>query len=229
MHAISPDQLFRLAQLKKVSDFDRDLQLGDLEKMVRGTELELGKLQNLVGKFKHIRSQSMWRTFATRPDSLGGHYKYCPHCLASDEEPYWRFTWRLAYYKLCPAHEIELVDRCPSCYRRVYPVRGPIGLFLRAASVLCVCQFCGFDLRNTVIKPRGDEGLQSALALQRTITAAVLCGHYLVNGLDGKFSLEQLHVGLRKGFTPAAGEWEGYSPRAIAMRALIASVWDIGN
>lgn len=72
MHAISPDQLFRLTQLKKVSDFDRDLQLGDLEKMARGTGLGLGKLQCLVGKFEHIRSQAMWRTFATGSDSLGG-------------------------------------------------------------------------------------------------------------------------------------------------------------
>lgn len=229
MHAISPDQLFRRARLKRVSDFDRDLQLEDLEKIVIGTGLGLGAIQCLMGKFKNIRSQSLWRTFVIGPDSSGGYYKYCPHCLASDDEPYWRFTWRLTYYKLCPVHGIELIERCLSCRRPVFPVRRPVGLFLQATSVLCVCPYCDYDWRGAVVKPVKEEGLKSALALQRTITAAILRGHYFVVGVEGEFSLMQLPIDLRKGFVPAEGEWEGYSTYAVTMRALIAGIWDYGD
>jgi len=104
-----------------------------------------------------------------------------------------------------------------------------MGLFLQGTSVLCVCPYCDYDWRGTVVKCVEGEGLQSELALQRTITAAILRGHYFVVGAECESSLMQLPIDLRKGYTPAAGEWKRYSIRAVAMRAQIAGIWDYGG
>ena len=41
--------------------------------------------------------------------------QFCPWCLASDKEPYFRRQWRLALMVLCPLHRTLLLDRCQSC------------------------------------------------------------------------------------------------------------------
>jgi hypothetical protein len=41
--------------------------------------------------------------------------QFCPWCLASDREPYFRRQWRLAFLVLCPLHRTLLLERCQSC------------------------------------------------------------------------------------------------------------------
>jgi TniQ len=41
--------------------------------------------------------------------------QFCPWCLASDKEPYFRRQWRLAFFTLCPIHQTLLLERCQSC------------------------------------------------------------------------------------------------------------------
>lgn len=41
--------------------------------------------------------------------------QFCPWCLASDKEPYFRRHWRLAFFTLCPIHQTLLLERCQSC------------------------------------------------------------------------------------------------------------------
>lgn len=45
--------------------------------------------------------------------------QYCPQCLAGDEHPYFRRSWRLATKVSCRHHRCGLRDRCPSCQRRI--------------------------------------------------------------------------------------------------------------
>ena len=39
----------------------------------------------------------------------------CPLCLATDETPYWRKSWRLITTTRCEEHGRTMLDRCPSC------------------------------------------------------------------------------------------------------------------
>ena len=44
---------------------------------------------------------------------------YCPRCLASDNQPYFRRRWRLAPFVVCLAHRTILLDRCWNCSSRI--------------------------------------------------------------------------------------------------------------
>lgn len=41
--------------------------------------------------------------------------QWCPRCLATDAEPYYRRRWRLALASTCPRHGIVLADSCHEC------------------------------------------------------------------------------------------------------------------
>ncbi len=66
----------------------------------------------------------------------------CPSCLAGDENPYFRRTWRLATTIFCSCHAKRLIDRCPACEQALSP-------FDQAAlAAQHFCAQCGFDLRR---------------------------------------------------------------------------------
>ena len=65
-----------------------------------------------------------------------------PSCLAGDENPYFRRTWRLATTIFCSRHARRLIDRCPACQQALVP-------FDQAAlTPQHFCAHCGFDLRR---------------------------------------------------------------------------------
>jgi|GEM_PF-265864 len=81
----------------------------------------------------------------TRPGLM-----YCPCCLKSDEVPYFRRIWRLAFITACSEHGVHLLDACPACGAAVIPHRvdmGPDALLPRDRS-LTRCWKCGHDLRT---------------------------------------------------------------------------------
>jgi len=47
--------------------------------------------------------------------------QFCPHCLAEDEQPYFRREWRLATTIACARHGSRLLDRCPDCGQGLAP------------------------------------------------------------------------------------------------------------
>lgn len=75
--------------------------------------------------------------------------QFCPQCLASDAEPYFRTRWRVALLTFCPEHRVELHDRCPSCGSPVAFHRRELGRpEVAVAGPLCLCHSCAFDLRR---------------------------------------------------------------------------------
>lgn len=46
---------------------------------------------------------------------------YCPECLQTDETPYFRLAWRLAFITHCPDHHCRLLTHCPECGRSGWP------------------------------------------------------------------------------------------------------------
>jgi hypothetical protein len=82
--------------------------------------------------------------------SLGRHaltrgqpwLQYCPHCLRTDIDPYFRRWWRLAFITVCPKHRRCLLDRCEAC--------GAVINFHRLpgdAEAITLCHSCRYNMR----------------------------------------------------------------------------------
>lgn len=69
---------------------------------------------------------------------------FCPDCLASDNEPYFRLVWRLSFIAYCPTHRVQLRDRCNVCSKVVWP--SSYLLITKKWINLRHCQNCGNDL-----------------------------------------------------------------------------------
>jgi len=85
---------------------------------------------------------------------LGYGLVFCPACLSEDEEPYFRLSWRVAFYTFCPYHDILMHDRCPACSAPVVFQRIELGKYeVDDYQPLCICHACGFDLREAEKMP----------------------------------------------------------------------------
>lgn len=75
--------------------------------------------------------------------------QFCPLCLATDEIPYFRKKWRLAFSTFCDEHDVMLHDCCPECKSPVMIHRQEMGdrNSWRIDS-LTICTVCGFDLKR---------------------------------------------------------------------------------
>jgi transposase-like protein len=91
------------------------------------------------------------RQLRVRPQQRFG-LQYCPWCLVSDEEPYFRRHWRLAFVVLCPAHRVLLLDRCQKCGAAVsYERQSPKCLTYNEPWILTQCHQCNTDLREWAV------------------------------------------------------------------------------
>lgn len=79
--------------------------------------------------------------------------QYCPACLTTDKDPYFRRKWRVAFHTFCPEHRIMLHDCCPSCGAAVTFYRRDFGHGIDEAGSICLCYQCQFDLRNAPQEP----------------------------------------------------------------------------
>lgn len=79
---------------------------------------------------------------------------YCPHCLQQDgPAPYYRTTWRLAFYVVCPTCGIYLHEGCPACRAPINFFRLDVGRQSAAAGqLLSTCYQCAFDLSQAPVK-----------------------------------------------------------------------------
>lgn len=80
--------------------------------------------------------------------------QFCPKCLSSDEEPYFRKSWRVAFNTICTAHNCMLHDRCPYCGYGVAFHRNDMRHAEYVSTVsLRECHHCGFDLSKSQSMP----------------------------------------------------------------------------
>lgn len=78
---------------------------------------------------------------------------FCPLCLAADKIPYYRKSWRLSFYLVCPIHQIYMLDRCPKCDQPINFFRQELGQRSKyLVNSITDCSYCEFDLRNSNIK-----------------------------------------------------------------------------
>lgn len=62
------------------------------------------------GKAQFLLPLGVFHRIRTAPGQ-----QWCPQCFATDERPYWRKAWRLAFNTTCLKHGILLADRCQDC------------------------------------------------------------------------------------------------------------------
>ena len=79
--------------------------------------------------------------------------QFCPKCLASDEEPYFRRSWRVAFNTICTTHLCMLQDRCPHCGHGVAFHRNDMRYVEYVTTVsIRECHHCGFSLSKSQSK-----------------------------------------------------------------------------
>lgn len=132
--------------------------------------------------------------------------RWCPHCLSSDQKPYFRKKWRMSFASTCPSHGVILKDHCNDCAAPCIPHKSG---FLN-------CHQCGADISK-----------------QKTIIAdsQVLQADYLLCKLaeDGVYDL------ARTGFSHSILYFDtwyrilslvAFGTRSQALRDLTASIYD---
>ncbi len=110
--------------------------------------------------------------------------QYCPGCLRSDIDPYFRRRWRLAFVTTCAKHRNRLLDRCPTCgapvnFHRAY----------QKGTSITACSSCGFDLRSARahrVLARKDV---SCMSLQASWLDAIRCAHIRLPNIGNVDSL----------------------------------------
>lgn len=102
--------------------------------------------------------------------------QFCPLCLATDEIPYYRKTWRLALFTFCDVHDVMLHDCCPQCQSPVMFHRQELGnRWANKIESLSLCTACGFDLKRAPVCQASTIEIGAWLALKSQL-------FYLDNG-----------------------------------------------
>ncbi len=94
--------------------------------------------------------------------------QFCPHCLATDERPFYRLGWRLAFTTVCLKHRRQMLDRCQSCgsaveFHRHDPLNAPI----------ISCFHCG----DRLDRQRSRAAPRSVMELQSFLEGSLSAGH----------------------------------------------------
>ncbi len=75
--------------------------------------------------------------------------QFCPYCLLTDADAYYRKYWRLAFSTICERHGCMLHDCCPECGSPVVFHRQELGKRWHwEVESLGFCTRCAFDLRR---------------------------------------------------------------------------------
>lgn len=112
----------------------------------------------------------------------------CPMCLASDEAPYLRLSWRLSWYTVCPRHGVVLIDACPRCQQPLAFERGEFGgqRCLVDSAPIYYCDNCQENLTQNTSPGSQDAGilLKRVQMLTQWLCAGVQAQQVTFGGKD---------------------------------------------
>lgn len=168
-HEISKIDIDFLYDKKLLETLTRKSNLGAKEILIMSLRSEEGYLftcNDCLYPPKQIRKLIDKRT----------HYGllYCPKCLAEDEVPYFRKSWRYAFYNVCPKHKVFLTDRCWKCYSRIKLSK------IKHMKELCFCSNCEHDLRTTFTIPVSSH-LEFGIKAIKWFEKGLKRGYFLIN------------------------------------------------
>lgn len=97
-----------------------------------------------------------------RKQTLG--QPFCPHCLSTHKQPYYRRSWRFAWESVCLQHGNILLQRCPICDAAVQPHR------LLASDIhVAICAICKADLRNAPREPASRQAMDVSIRANQAL------------------------------------------------------------
>lgn len=107
--------------------------------------------------------------------------QFCPLCLATDSEPYFRRQWRLAFATVCDKHGTMMQEGCHRCGAPVAFFRSDLGHRKRHKFLAStICDNCGANLvRAPAKEPPGSDG--QTLVMLRTLALGPDVGWWWVN------------------------------------------------
>lgn len=113
--------------------------------------------------------------------------QYCPICLDISRPLYLRRNWRLAWFTICPDHQVWLQDSCPHCCQ-------PLPATTRGIAVLLagMCPYCGYELSLSDAVTALDN--KNLALLQVTVEKALLSGEW--NPMPGIYSSAESLLGI---------------------------------
>lgn len=95
---------------------------------------------------------------------------YCPECLATDAEPYYRKSWRYAFNPVCAVHHRFLRQTCPSC-------KAPFIYFatdtIPNERVMHHCLQCGHWLRDWPAESADPQLIDRLVGIQAALAAGI--------------------------------------------------------
>lgn len=101
---------------------------------------------------------------------------FCPLCLQEDETPYFRRSWRLSFFLICPAHKVLLLDRCSHCNEAVNFYmnisREPVCSF----DSFIKCYNCQISLRDTNLAALNFQAGVGELTFQTFLVDVLMLG-----------------------------------------------------
>lgn len=156
-------------------------------------------LAGQVGRvIDHVSSRSQPRWWLRcRYGETGPHHgsMYCPKCLAEDERPYFRLSWRFAFNTACDRHGVLLADRCPQCGRPPWPSACGVGDRINPHfASLAHCPYCDASLTDTPqscpVSPARDDRASDNLS--------VVSGSFGANTIESLAALRSIcHLFIR--------------------------------
>lgn len=222
-HDVYPSKLLEVFGLPKIVDYDRALGMEELDVLTQGTKVDKDKIICLSKKFQHVKADSLAEAFLLSCFEDRGIYRYCPQCLAEDLIPYWRLTWRMTHVYYCAHHRCELLNHCLTCGKALRAI-DKWKRTLEDYDPYCACRFCtacgadlsGFPSRDVALS----IGFRRALGLQRTITAALIHGHFFVHGINDALPLRYLPRAI------LLGGHKGCMGKRLELPALLPAIRD---
>lgn len=156
------------------------------------------------------RSQPRW-WLRCRYGETEPHYgsMFCPQCLAEDDQPYFRLSWRYAFITVCVRHGLLLADRCPQCGRPPWPSACGVGDRISPHfAALNQCPYCDADLTQTPQSRREPPSLAD-LAEANLSSVCALFGASAVESLAAIRAVCHLfiRVGPRQAIIASGSRW----------------------
>lgn len=138
----------------------------------------------------------------------GNGMVYCPQCLDSDAEPYYRKDWRFVFNPVCPTHRAFLRYGCQSC-DKPYNFFYASSTLPSMANSIITCRWCDADIRHAP----GDQDstlIGRALQIQSEINAGISRDSFTVSGyahVHAQPYLKVLHACMNSLTIPAMARW----------------------
>lgn len=116
-----------------------------------GTGVRLARVTAKLTGWDDLRD--LTHAFAASTTGLAvhsrGHQVWCPHCLATDSEPYERLLWTFAGVTHCDQHKAPLQRHCHACHKPQQQFSGKSDILL--------CVHCGASKSEGIATQGCDE------------------------------------------------------------------------